>query len=70
MTELLVTISMYPLFRHWIKRHGWLLNRIDVYTGIMYFISIKPVFKDLNITASFTKNDGFICFVGYEKVSE
>jgi hypothetical protein len=62
-----VSECLYPHFRHWLKRHGWLLMYRDSPYRTLVFCSIKPVYAGLQLDAQFTapgkcgvKFDGYV----------
>lgn len=66
----LVTMSVssvyYNEFRHWLKRHGWLMICYDQCHDCYLFGSIKPPFSGQNITPVFySQHRSGINFKGY-----
>lgn len=64
-----VSCFFYDEFRHWIKRHGWILMNKNYLNGIYTFCSIKPIYGDSQLEAYFSKSEkGGIKFDGYKIV--
>ncbi len=60
-----VSAEQYAIFRHWFKRHGWLIVLYDNPTNIILLASIKPIFSG-EIVAIFSKGKGGVSFIGYQ----
>lgn len=64
-----VTTFLYGEYRHWLKRHGWLLVQWDWHNQSALFASIKPIFAGQEIEAVFRRQGGGVSFVEYREVT-
>jgi hypothetical protein len=53
LTTMTVSPEYYIEFRHWLKRHGWLLVSYDHLNNYLLFGSIKPLYAGRQVEAIF-----------------
>ena len=66
LTTMRVSKEYYPVMRHWLKRHGWLLITEDYCQNVLLFGSINPIYAGMEVDAIFNApGRKGVSFTGY-----